>query len=496
MSFTVAVIGRPNVGKSTLFNRLVGKRLAIVDDTPGVTRDRREGDASIADLKFTLIDTAGLDDATDASLEARMREQTERALDDANVVLFLIDARAGVTPMDEHFAGWLHRHGTPVVLVANKCEGGAGQGGLMDAYSLGLGDPVAFSAEHGEGLDGLYDALLPFAGETIDDMPFDEDGFGEDGFGENGDLDEDPDETWRNRPLQLAIVGRPNVGKSTMVNKLLGEERMLTGPEAGITRDSISISWNWQGRDIRLIDTAGMRRKARVTKKLEGMSVGDTLRAIRYAEVVVLVIDGTMEFEKQDLSIARLVIEEGRALILAVNKWDTVKDKEKAMGQIEDRLQTSLPQVRGIPVVTCSALKGKGLDKLLPAVLRVHEIWNRRVPTGGLNRWLEAMIEAHPPPVTKGRRLRLRYITQAKARPPTFVVFVSRKDVLEESYIRYLINGLRENFDLPAVPIRIHQRTGDNPYVDEKAKKPPKGKTRTKSKGKIAKKKPKPAGDK
>ncbi len=475
MSFTVAVIGRPNVGKSTLFNRLIGKRLAIVDDTPGVTRDRREGDAGIADLKFTLIDTAGLDDATDASLEARMREQTERALDDADVVLFLIDARAGVTPMDEHFAGWLHRAGTPVVLVANKCEGGAGQGGLMDAYSLGLGDPVAFSAEHGEGLDGLYDALLPFAGETLDDMLFDEDGFIEDGAA---------DEAWRNKPLQLAIVGRPNVGKSTMVNKLLGEERMLTGPEAGITRDSISVSWNWRGRDIRLIDTAGMRRKARVKKKLEGLSVGDTLRAIRYAEVVVLAIDGTMDFEKQDLSIARLVIEEGRALILAVNKWDAVKDKKKTLKQINDRLQTSLPQVRGIPVVACSALKGKGLNKLLPAVTKVHEVWNRRVPTGGLNRWLEAMIEAHPPPVTKGRRLRLRYITQAKARPPTFVVFVSRKDVLEESYIRYLINGLRENFDLPAVPIRIHQRTGNNPYVDEEAKKEPKGKTRTKAKSK------------
>jgi GTP-binding protein len=476
MTFTVAIIGRPNVGKSTLFNRLIGKRLAIVDDTPGVTRDRREGDAAIADMDFTLIDTAGLDDSADDSLEARMHGQTERSLEDADVVLFLIDARAGVTPLDKHFASWLHKHSTPSILVANKCEGGAGQGGLLESFSLGLGDPVPLSAEHGEGLSELYDALAPYRNETGDPA--------------KDDIDEID---WRERPLQLAIVGRPNVGKSTIVNALLGEERMLTGPEAGITRDSISISWDFEGRAIRLIDTAGMRRKARVRKKLETLSVGDSLHSIRFAEVVVLVLDATLGLEKQDLSIARLVIEEGRALVLAVNKWDVAQDRKAVISQIEDRLQTSLPQVRGIPVVTCSAVSGRGLNKLLPAVVRVHETWNRRVETGNLNRWLEGMIDGHPPPVVKGRRLKLRYITQAKARPPTFILFASSRGALPESYIRYLISGLRDAFDLPAVPIRIHQRTGKNPYVE--AMKGPKGKTKTKgrSKGKVT---GKPAGKK
>jgi GTP-binding protein len=462
MSFTVAVIGRPNVGKSTLFNRLTGKRLAIVDNSPGVTRDRREGAASIAGLHFTLIDTAGLDSSADDSLEARMHAQTEYAIKDADVALFMIDARAGVTPLDQHFAGWLHKHSIPVILLVNKCEGGAGESGLLESYSLGLGDPVAFSAEHGQGLDGLYDALAPFGpAEEAPRAP-----------GESEKEPEDTDETverdWRARPLQLAIVGRPNVGKSTMVNALLGEDRMLTGPEAGITRDSISISWTYKDRAIRLIDTAGLRRKARIEEKLEELSVGDTLNAIRFAEVVVLVLDGALGLEKQDLSIARLVVEEGRALVLAVNKWDAVKDKKKAMGGIEDRLQTSLPQVRGVPVVTCSALKGKGLEKLLTAVLKVHETWNRRVETGALNRWLEAMTEAHPPPVAKGRRIKLRYMTQAKARPPTFILFASRSDALPEAYRRYLIGGLREDFGFPAVPIRIHIRTGKNPYAKGK----------------------------
>ena len=459
MSFTVAVIGRPNVRKSTLFNRLTGKRLAIVDNIPGVTRDRREGDGSIAGLDFTVIDTAGLDDAGDGSLEARMREQTERALDDADVALFLIDARAGVTPLDEHFADWLRRHETPVIVVANKCEGGAGQGGLLETYGLGLGDPVALSAEHGEGLDGLFEALLPFGppeGEAEEET-------------ETGDA-------WKTKPLKLAIVGRPNAGKSTIINKLLGDERMLTGPEAGITRDSISVSWDWDGHPIRLIDTAGLRRKARVTGKLEGLSVGDALRAIRFAEVVVLTVDATLGLEKQDLSIARLVIEEGRALVLAVNKWDLAKDRKAVMSGIEDRLMTSLPQVRGIPVIPCSAKTGKGMDKLLPAVFSVYETWNRRVETGGLNRWLEAMTEAHPPPVAKGRRIKIRYMTQAKTRPPTFIVFASRKDALPESYVRYLINGLRESFDLPAVPIRVNLRAGKNPYVKGKGKRKGKGK--------------------
>ena len=456
MSFTVAVIGRPNVGKSTLFNRLTGKRLAIVDNIPGVTRDRREGDGGIAGLDFTVIDTAGLDDAGDGSLEARMREQTERALDDANVALFLIDARAGVTPLDEHFADWLRRHETPVIVVANKCEGGAGQGGLLETYGLGLGDPVALSAEHGEGLDGLYQALLPFASP---------------GDGEETDAGgEAADDAWKTKPLKLAIVGRPNAGKSTIINKLLGDERMLTGPEAGITRDSISVSWDWEGHPIRLIDTAGLRRKARVTGKLEGLSVGDALRAIRFAEVVVLTVDTTLGLEKQDLSIARLVIEEGRALVLAVNKWDLAKDRKAVMSGIEDRLMTSLPQVRSIPVIPCSAKTGKGMDKLLPAVFSVYVTWNRRVETGGLNRWLETMTEAHPPPVAKGRRIKIRYMTQAKTRPPTFIVFASRKDALPESYVRYLINGLRESFELPAVPIRVHLRAGKNPYDKGKGK--------------------------
>jgi GTP-binding protein len=455
MTFTVAIIGRPNVGKSTLFNRLIGKRLAIVDDTPGVTRDRREGDARIADMEFTLIDTAGLDDSADDSLEARMHGQTERIFDVADVVLFLIDARAGVMPLDQHFAGWLHKHSTPSILVANKCEGGAGQSGLLEAYSLGLGDPVPLSAEHGEGLSELYDALVPFRRDTFE--PPEEDG--------DGDTDAD---TWMERPLQMAIVGRPNVGKSTMVNALVDEERMLTGPEAGITRDSISISWDFEGRAIRLIDTAGMRRKARVRKKLETLSVGDSLHSIRFAEVVVLVLDATLGLEKQDLSIARLVIEEGRALVLAVNKWDVAQDRKAIISQIEDRLQTSLPQVRGIPVVTCSSVSGRGLNKLLPAVIRVHATWNRRIETGEINRWLEGMVDSHPPPVVKGRRLKLRYMTQAKARPPTFILFASSRGALPESYIRYLIGGLRDAFDLPAVPIRIHMRSGKNPYAPGK----------------------------
>jgi len=469
MSFTVAVIGRPNVGKSTLFNRLIGKRLAIVDDTPGVTRDRREGAASIAELEFTLIDTAGLDDSNDETLESRMHGQSERAVEDADVALFLIDARAGVMPLDKYFSDWLRKHSTPTILVANKCEGGAGQGGLMEAFSLGLGEPVAVSAEHGEGLDGLYEALLPFSAGDSDDA-------------DDALSDEDFVDDWETRPLQLAIVGRPNVGKSTIVNRLLGEDRVLTGPEAGITRDSISISWTFNDRAIRLIDTAGLRRKARVKRKLEELSVGDTLNSIRFAEVVVLVLDGTLGLEKQDLSIARLVIEEGRALVIAVNKWDVTIDKKKAMQAIKDRLQTSMPQVRGVPVVSFSALKGKGINKLLPAVLKVHKIWNKRVETGSLNRWLEGMVSSHPPPVVKGRRFKLRYMTQSKARPPTFVLFSSRKDGLPESYLRYLTGGLRETFGLDAVPIRIHLRAGNNPYADEKNA--PKGKTRTKNRGK------------
>jgi len=456
MTFTVAIIGRPNVGKSTLFNRLTGKRLAIVHNTPGVTRDRREGLASISDMNFTLIDTAGLDDSTDDRLEARMHNQTEISLNEADVALFLIDARTGVTPLDKYFISWMYKHPTPAILVANKCEGGAGQSGLLDAFSLGLGDPIAFSAEHGEGLSELYDALTPYRNDQTQKQ--------KEIFNKN----KSEDNAWIERPLQMAIVGRPNVGKSTIVNALLGQERMLTGPEAGITRDSISISWSFHGRAIRLIDTAGLRRKARIKKKLEELSVGDTLQSIRFSEVVVIILDATLGIEKQDLSIARLVIEEGRALVIAVNKWDVIKEKKVILKQIEDRLQTSLPQIKGVPVITFSALKKVGLDKLLPAVICIHKIWNRRIETGEINRWLEGMIESHPPPVVKGRRLKLRYITQTKARPPTFIIFASRKDNLSDSYISYLTRGLREAFDLPGVPIRIHLRSNKNPYVPEK----------------------------
>ncbi|MFQ5763846.1 MAG: ribosome biogenesis GTPase Der, partial [Rhodospirillales bacterium] len=369
--------------------------------------------------------------------------------------LFLIDARAGVTPMDEHFADWLRAQPTPVIVVANKCEGGAGESGRLEAFGLGLGDPVAVSAEHGEGLDGLYDALRPFSpAESEEPEP---------------EADEDAgDEGWREKPLQLAIVGRPNVGKSTMVNRLLGEDRMLTGPEAGITRDAISVIWDWRGRAIRLIDTAGLRRKARVTEKLEGLSAGDALRAVRFAEVVVLVVDATFGLEKQDLTIARMAAEEGRALVLALNKWDAAENRDAVLAAVADRLATSLPQLRGIPVVPCSALTGKGIEKLMAAVFEVFDVWNRRVPTAGLNRWLEVMVDAHPPPVVRGRRLKLRYMTQAKTRPPTFVVFASRAEALPEAYRRYLVNGLRDDFGIPAVPVRIHLRRGRNPYAKGK----------------------------
>lgn len=465
MGFTVAIIGRPNVGKSTLFNRLVGRKLAIVHDEPGVTRDRREGEAVLGDLVMTVIDTAGLEEAFDDSLEARMRQQTERALDEADVALLLIDARAGVTPLDEHFASWLRGRGRPVILVANKCEGKAGEPGLYEAYGLGLGDPLPLSAEHGEGTADLYDALLPFAPEdAIQRKTKKKKKEKEPDFPEDDDAFEDEEDTG---PLQLAIVGRPNVGKSTLINRIIGEDRLLTGPEAGVTRDAISVPFEHKGRPIKLVDTAGLRRKARITESLEYMSAGDTLRTIQYAQIAVLLLDGDAILDKQDLTIARHVIEEGRALIIAVNKWDIVKDKKAALQRLSDRLQTSLPQVRGIPIVTLSARTGKGLNKLLPAVLRAYDVWNRRVPTGQLNRWLDEMTELHPPPLARGRRIRIRYITQAKTRPPTFALFTSSAEPPPESYLRYLINGLREDFDMPGTPIRIHTRKGKNPYADK-----------------------------
>jgi len=457
MTFTVAIVGRPNVGKSTLFNRLVGKRLAIVDDTPGVTRDRREGMAAIADLTFRVIDTAGLDEAAAGALEARMRTQTEKAIDDSDLVLLLIDARAGITPVDEHFADWVRQRHKPAVLVANKCEGAAADPGLYESYRLGFGDPVPISAEHGEGMADLYGAILHHVGGGAEAAEHpDESAPAAEAESEAG-------------PLRLAIIGRPNTGKSTLVNRLLGEERLLTGPEAGITRDSIMVDWEYEGRALELVDTAGMRRKSRVADKLEKLSVDDTLRTIRFANVAVLLLDATVMLEKQDLTIARLVIEEGRALIIAANKWDAVKNPSEAMQNLRDRMQTSLPQVRGIPVVTISALRGQNLDKLMQAVFDIYEIWNRRVATAELNRWLELVLEAHPPPLAStGRRVRLRYMTQLKSRPPTFVVWGTRPQDLPESYRRYLINGLRQDFGIEGVPIRLQFRQGENPFAPKK----------------------------
>jgi GTP-binding protein len=452
MSFTVAIIGRPNVGKSTLFNRLVGQRLALVDDTPGVTRDRREGQGRIADLSFRVFDTAGLEDLHDDSLEARMRRQTDRAVAEADVVLFLIDARAGVTPLDRHFAAWLRRGERPVVLVANKAEGKAGTGGLMEAFELGLGEPIALSAEHGEGLGDLYEALAAFAPSEADalEAPL--------------PADETADTPHK---MQIAVVGRPNVGKSTLINKLIGEDRLLTGPEAGITRDAIAIDWSWQGRPFRVFDTAGMRRRPRVEGKLEKLSVADTLRAIRFAEIVILVLDALQPFERQDLTIARMVEEEGRGLVLVAGKWDAVTDKQKALRHIGDRLQTSLPQLQGISLVPVSGKTGAGLDKLMQAVVATHETWNRRIPTPQLNRWLADVQERHPPPLVDGRRLRLRYMTQANIRPPTFALFASKPGDLPDAYRRYLVNLMRSQFDLPGVPVRMMLRKGKNPFAEK-----------------------------
>jgi len=442
MSFAVAILGRPNVGKSTLFNRLVGRRLALVDDTPGLTRDRREGEGRIADLGFRVIDTAGLEEAAPASLEGRMRAHTERALAAADVALLVIDAREGVTEADRHFAGWLRRSGKPVVLVANKTEGRATLPGVGEAYRLGLGDPVPISAEHGEGLAELYERLRPFAvGQSFDTVTVE-----------------------RERSLQLAIVGRPNVGKSTLANRLIGQDRLLTGPEAGITRDAIAVDWVWRERPIRLVDTAGLRRRPRVEGKLEELSVGDALRAIRYAETVILVLDALQPFERQDLTIARLVADEGRALVLAASKWDAVAEPAAVLQQLRDRASISLPQLQGVALVPVSGLTGFGLDAMMAAVGAADEVWNRRVTTAGLNRWLAAVQERHPPPLVAGRRLRLRYIAQVNTRPPSFALFASKPGELPVSYRRYLVNALRQDFDLPGTPIRMMLRKGKNPY--------------------------------
>ena len=450
MSATLAIVGRPNVGKSTLFNRLVGKRLAIVDDTPGVTRDRREGEVRLGPLKFKVIDTAGLEEGKGASLEARMWRQTKRAVDEANVVLMLIDARAGVTPVDRHFADLLRRHGSRVILVANKCEGKAGEMGFYDAYSLGLGEPVAVSAEHAEGMTDLHDRI----GEVV-------------ALSAASGTDAEDDSPSVAGSLKLAIVGRPNVGKSTLVNRLMGADRLLTGPEPGITRDAVAVRLEADGREIELVDTAGLRRRARVTNRLERLSVNDTLNAIRLAEVVAVVVDGVIGMEKQDLGIASMAVEEGRASLIVVNKWDLVDDGRGTMARLRERLGDSLPQAKGMEIVPLSALTGKRLENLLPAVFSVHEVWNRRVMTGPLNRWLNETVDHHPPPAVRRRRPRFRYVTQAKARPPTFVLFVSRPEAVGETYLRYLENELRATFDLPGTPIRMRLRKGPNPYAEK-----------------------------
>ncbi|NGO62538.1 ribosome biogenesis GTPase Der [Rhizobium daejeonense] len=473
MSFTVAIVGRPNVGKSTLFNRLVGKKLALVDDTPGVTRDRRPGDAKLIDLRFTIIDTAGLEETGPDTLEGRMRAQTEAAIDEADLTLFVVDAKSGLTPLDKTFGELLRRSGKPVVLVANKSEARGSDGGFYDAFTLGLGEPCPISAEHGQGMIDLRDAIVAAIGEErafpeeIDEAETNV-SLAPGGL-EEGDEEEEPeyDET---KPLRVAIVGRPNAGKSTLINRFLGEDRLLTGPEAGITRDSISVEWDWRGRTIKMFDTAGMRRKAKVQEKLEKLSVADALRAIRFAETVVIVFDATIPFEKQDLQIADLVLREGRAAVLAFNKWDLVEDPQAVLADLREKTERLLPQARGIRAVPISGQTGYGLDKLMQNIIDTDRVWNRRISTAKLNRWLEHQQIQHPPPAVSGRRIKLKYMTQVKARPPAFMVSCTRADALPESYVRYLTNGLRNDFQLPGVPIRIHFKASDNPFENRKKK--------------------------
>jgi len=452
MNFTVAIVGRPNVGKSTLFNRLIGRRQALVNDQPGVTRDRREGEARLGDLSFTAVDTAGLEEAAPDSLPDRMAAQTKVAIASADAVMFLMDARTGVMPSDRAIAQLVRKSGKPAILVANKCEGRAAQSGVHEAYTLGLGEPIALSAEHGEGLSDLYDALRVALPEQTE--PADVDG-----------EDIDPDGPQTERPIRVAVVGRPNAGKSTLVNRLVGEERMLTGPEAGITRDTIAVDLEWYGRHFLLHDTAGLRRPARVEETLEKLSTSDAIEAIRFAEVVVVLMDAAGAFEDQDLRIADLVEREGRALVIAISKWDLKEHDGGAIGKMRDEADRRLQQVRGVPVVAVSGLTGEGLDRMMKAVVETHAVWNKRVPTHALNRWLEEAIAAHPPPAVSGRRLKLNYMTQAKARPPSFVLFCTRADAVPDDYKRYLINGLRETFDLPGVPIRLMLREKENPFA-------------------------------
>jgi GTPase len=446
---TVAIVGRPNVGKSTLFNRLVGRKLALVDDRPGVTRDRREGDATLLGLDFRVIDTAGYEDEDPDTLPGRMRAQTTAAVREADVALFLIDSRAGVTPLDEEIGRWLRSETTPVILAANKAEGKAGESGLIEAWSLGLGEPIPMSAEHGEGVVDLFEHLRPHV--------------------ERDEEEEAEPEDENERALKLAIVGRPNAGKSTLINRILEEERLITGPEAGITRDSISIDWEWRAPDgklrpVRLIDTAGMRKRAKIQDKLEKLSVADGRRAVEFAEVVVLLLDATLGLESQDLRIADYVLQEGRALIIAINKWDVAQDHSQLFQGIKTALQDGLSQAPGVPLLAVSAATGKGLDQLIAAAFEVREIWSRRVSTGQLNRWFEEAIEKNPPPAPGGKRIKLRYITQVSARPPSFVIFGTRLEMLPDSYLRYLVNGMRRELGFGAVPVRLSTRTSKNPF--------------------------------
>jgi len=482
----VAVIGRPNVGKSTLFNRLVGKRLALVDDTPGVTRDRRYGDARLGEMYLQVIDTAGLEDAKGEVLEARMRAQTEAAIAEADVCLFMIDARAGLTPVDNHFADLLRRAEGPVIPVANKCEGSAGEPGYLEAFSLGFGDPIPMSAEHGEGMSDLYTALKQVEERLGLDLPQPEETrrrgsstpqADDPDEGEILELEEDPDappitdETDHSKPLRVAVIGRPNAGKSTMINKLLGEERLLTGPEAGITRDSIAVDWSFEGRALKLFDTAGLRRKSRVVEKLEKLSVADTLRAVRFAEVVIVLIDVTRALEKQDLALVDLVAREGRAIVLGLNKWDVVEDRGRVLRELHEQVDRLLPQIRGVKALPVSGERGTGLDALMAAALDAERVWNTRISTARLNEWLRFVTDHHPPPAVSGKRIKIRYMTQVKSRPPTFAAFTQRAEALPASYERYLINALREDFALWGIPIRLNFRKRKNPYASETRKK-------------------------
>lgn len=473
MSFTLAIVGRPNVGKSTLFNRLVGRKLALVDDQPGVTRDLREGEARLGDLKFTVIDSAGLEEVTDDSLQGRMRRLTERAVEMADVCLFLIDARQGVTPTDQVFAEILRKKNAHVIVAANKSEGRLADAGVLDAYGLGLGEPVRLSAEHGEGMDELYYMLRPlaeaFEARAVADAP-------EVDVDVSDEIVDGPRIPTLAKPLQIAVIGRPNAGKSTLINKIIGEERLLVGPEAGITRDAISVKTVWEGTPFRIFDTAGMRKRARIDDKLEKMSVSDGIRAVKFAEVVVVLLDAAIPFETQDLRIADFAETEGRAVVIAVNKWDLENEKQDKLKEVRELFEKHLPQLRGAPLVTVSAITGKGIDRLQAAILRAHEVWNRRVPTARLNQWLAAMVEAHPPPAPGGRRIKLRYMTQVKTRPPGFIVMCAHADKLPESYSRYLVNGLRENFDMPGTPVRLTFRSqaDKNPFKDRKKDAPSK----------------------